>query len=406
MIDSINNIRKILEKLNENLWILLNSKDDYIFNKYITNDIYNTAICFITKTKVYLLVNDLDKDKILNKNELEKNNIIIEVYNSKESLKVKIEDIIVELGYIYDISLSYSTIGDKDTDILGHGEYLELVDVVKVPYIKYKKKMKIKSAENIIYNLLSKKTKLQIQRITQTNNITHEILKTAFKTIKVGMSEIEVASNIINLTKKITKKYLGHSIKSVSLAWENCPFVLFGDNLTKSGHTLPSDYVLKEGMTIYVDFGICLRYSDDEKIYSDIQRMGYAKRKDENVIPYEIKQIFDDLKKSIDKGMENMKPSVKAFEIDEIVRNEIINNSYPNYNHATGHPVGLRVHDVGAIISSKNNKKANLELIENSVYTLEPRIAIANGGSIEEMILVTEYGGKFIGKCQEKIYII
>ena len=101
-----------------------------------------------------------------------------------------------------------------------------------------------------------------------------------------------------------------------------------------------------------------------------------------------------------------MKPQVKAYKIDEVVRNKILKAGFPDYNHATGHPVGLKVHDIGAVISLKNSKRANLPLIENGVYTLEPRIQIANGGSIEEMILVTKFGGIPLCEKQEKIYII
>ncbi|MEG0872708.1 MAG: hypothetical protein RSE00_01930 [Clostridia bacterium] len=68
--------------------------------------------------------------------------------------------------------------------------------------------------------------------------------------------------------------------------------------------------------------------------------------------------------------------------------------------------VGSEVHDAGAIISLSTSKRANLELIENGVYTLEPRINIPNGGSIEEMIQVTKYGGIPLCNTQKKIYLV
>ena len=101
-----------------------------------------------------------------------------------------------------------------------------------------------------------------------------------------------------------------------------------------------------------------------------------------------------------------MKPGIKAYKIDNIVRGKILGKKYPDYNHATGHPVGLNVHDIGAIISIKNSKRSNLDLVENGIYTLEPRIAIENGGSIEEMIQVTKYGGVSLCNVQDKLYIV
>ena len=137
-----------------------------------------------------------------------------------------------------------------------------------------------------------------------------------------------------------------------------------------------------------------------------MQRMGYVLKEDEKNPPKEVMKVFDTLVSAIDDGIEEMKPQVKAYKIDEVVRNKILKAGFPDYNHATGHPVGLKVHDIGAVISLKNSKRANLPLIENGVYTLEPRIQIANGGSIEEMILVTKFGGIPLCEKQEKIYII
>ena len=67
---------------------------------------------------------------------------------------------------------------------------------------------------------------------------------------------------------------------------------------------------------------------------------------------------------------------------------------------------GLNVHDTGAIISLKKSKRANLELVDSGIYTLEPRIAIPNGGSIEEMVLVTKFGGIPLCTPQTKLYIV
>ena len=296
--------------------------------------------------------------------------------------------------------------GDKDTDILGHGQYIEFTDMIKKPYNKYKKAIKFNSAEKVIYSLLGEKTENQIERIKFVANITQEILETTFKTITIGMSEIDIAKHIIELTKNMTNQYIGKKIVSVSLAWENCPIVLTGTNLSKGGHTIPSEKLLKKGDTIYFDFGICAKYEDGEKIYSDIQRMGYVLKRNEIKAPRSVQNVFKSLTESIENALDHMKPDVKGYEIDDIVRNRILKDGYPNYNHSTGHPVGLKVHDVGAILSNKSNKRSGLELVENGVYTIEPRIAIPNGGSIEEMFIVTKFGGIPVCKMQKEIYLV
>ena len=63
-------------------------------------------------------------------------------------------------------------------------------------------------------------------------------------------------------------------------------------------------------------------------------------------------------------------------------------------------------HNPGTSISPFGHKRSNLKLQENGVYTIEPRIQIENGGSIEEMILVSKKGTKTLCERQEKIYTI
>ncbi len=406
MVNNIINIKNLIKKYNLKLWVMINKDNsDNIFYKYISKNIYTLSMCFISLNKTYLLIHDLDKDNIDNEY-LKDNNIFVICYKNLKDLSDKIEDIISYLGFISPISLSYSTMGDNDIDILGHGEFIEYTNILKKPYIKYKKIVKFNSSEKVIYSILGEKTEDQIERIKFVATVTDEILETAFKTINIGMSELDIAKHIVELTKNITKKYLGKKITSFSLAWENCPFVLIGINLSKGGHTIPSDKTLKKGDTIYFDFGICATFFDGEKIYSDLQRMGYALRKNETKAPRSIQKIFKSLIGSIEDALDSMKPDTKGYMIDDIVRNRILKDGYPNYNHSTGHPVGLKVHDIGAVLSSKSNKRANLGLIENGVYTIEPRIAIPNGGSIEEMFLVTKFGGIPICKMQKHIYLV
>ena len=406
MVNNVQNIQKLLNKFNLKLWIMVNTNNsDRVFCKYISKNLATSSMCFISLDKVYLLINELDKDNVDHKH-LKINNIQVVYYTSSKDLERKIEDIISYMGFLSPISLSYTTMGDQNTDILGHGEFITLKKIFKAPYLKYKKKITFNSAEKIIYSLLGKKTDTQIERIKSVSRITNEILETSFKTMRVGMSEIEIAKHIVDVTKKITAKYISKDVVAYSLAWENCPIVLTGENLVKGGHSLPSDKKLLKGDTIYVDFGICATYSDEEKIYSDMQRMGYALKKNELKPPKNVQNIFKTLNSSIEAALDYMKPDVKGYVIDEIVRNNIIRAGYPSYNHSTGHPVGLDVHDTGAILSFRTSKRARLGLLENGVYTLEPRIATINGGSIEEMILVTKFGGIPVCKMQKDIYLV
>ena len=134
--------------------------------------------------------------------------------------------------------------------------------------------------------------------------------------------------------------------------------------------------------------------------------MGYALKNQESSPPEKVSRVFDTLVKSIELGIENFKPSKKGYEVDEIVRNYILSQGYPNYNHATGHPIGEEAHNPGTSISPKGHKRSSLLLKENGVYTIEPRIQIENGGSVEEMVLVTKNGGTPLCPPQKRLYFI
>lgn len=400
-------IQDILIKYNKKLWVMYNVENlDKYFCKYISRNLATSSICFISTKDIYILVSSLDAENIT-KIKYNHEKVHILVYDTTKKLNEYIEDIIDKLKFPNDICLSYSTMSDKSTDILTHGDYVMIKSILKKPYIKYSKKVKFTSAENIIYDIESEKTVKQIERLKYIANITNDILKETFNSLKIGDSEIQIVDKTRSVTNKIMSSYIGkRGIVSYNMAWENCPIVLTGENFLKGGHALPSKRTLKVGDTVYFDFGLEVEFNDKELLYTDMQRMGYVLRENEIKPPKEVQKVFKTLVDAIEDGIDELKPGVKGYKIDSIIRNKIQKAGYPNYNHATGHSVGCKVHDIGAVISLKNSKRARLELIENGVYTLEPRVSIANGGSIEEMVLVTKYGGVPLCDVQKEIYLI
>ena len=408
-ISNIINIQKIMKKRNIKMWIMYNkSHSDKFFEGFVSKKFVSNPYCVITQKKAFLVINELDKDNI-NKEKQKKEESILKIliYRTAKELSEIFEEIIADNKFCKKIALTYSTMSDKNIDVVGHGEYISLSNELKEVYKKYNKRVSFESAEKIIYELCSSKSDNEIERMKLIAEITLEILEESFKKIQVGMSEIEIYELVRNISKEIFKIYINsNDIVSFEFGWEPCPIVLLGKNLEKGGHSLPTDKKLEKGDTIYFDFGLSVLFKDNKKLSSDMQRMGYVLKDKEKKVPNQVQKVFDTLVKSIEMGAEEMRPGILAYKIDEIVRNEITKYGYPNYSHATGHPVGEEVHDIGAIITLKVSKMANLELVKNGVYTLEPRIQIPNGGSIEEMILVTEYGGVFLCNPQKKLYVL
>lgn len=394
----------------DSVWIMYNSENcDPYFSKFITNKTVVSTICILSNNKKnlnqkFLLVHSLDKDNISNFD----GEVI--VYNGENSLVHNMTEILKKLDYPKIIYLNYSDKMDVLIDILGYGTYRFLTDNIILEYKKANKSPIFKSSDELIYFLLDTKTEEDIFYMKIAAKRALDILTRSFNSIKIGMTEKQI-QNLVHKISSFRHSYNNSNIISEDFSWEKelCPIVLTGPNLAKGGHSCPDDRTLKPGDTIYMDFGIQIHLRDGRKYSSDIQRMGYAmtaQDKKTRSIPEDIRKVFRVLYEAVDLGIKNLKPDIMGYEIDSLVRNYIIENNYPNYNHATGHPIGELAHNPGTSISPKGHKRSSMKIRENGVYTIEPRIQIPNGGSIEEMVLVTPTGGATLCQRQSRLYLI
>lgn len=377
--------------------------NDPYFSKFVSNKTIVPAVAILSNGRKFLIVHNLDFSNIKNFD-----GTVLQ-YSGENTLLKNIFEIIKLLDYPSKIYMNFSDKMDSQTDIIGYGTFRFLSDNISGFYQSSSKNIpKFKSADEIIYDLMDFKTPEDIKYLKIAASRALYILETAFKKIRTGMTEKQILNIVHNIFRFKPSYFKKHGIIKEEFAWEKemCPIVLVGKNLKQGGHSCAGDTVLHGGDTIYFDFGIKLFLSNGKKYCSDIQRMGYALRPNEIRPPENVKKVFETLVKSIELGIENFKPSKKGFEIDKIVRDYITNQGYPNYNHATGHPIGEEAHNPGTSISPKGNKRSSLLLKENGVYTIEPRIQIENGGSIEEMVQVTKSGGIPLCSPQKFLYIL
>lgn len=400
LIDFIKSIKN-----SDTIWVMENRENsDKIFKEYVTDKLFSSTYVMVSNKLVYVFVHKLDEGNI---HVLDERYSKVYIYSTTDELKSQILGVLKELNFPHNMLLSYTTMSDENTDVISYSSYKRVTKLFRSIYKENDKKLKVKSSQMNIYDIISKNTKEDIERLKLLANITDEILKESFYSIKVGQTEKEIALNTMDITKRIMdKKKESLNLLSYDFAWDICPIVLVGDNLQKGGHAEPSNTKIKKGDTIYYDFGISATFSDGKTLYTDMQRMGYMLKDNEKEAPEDVMRVFNVLVCSIADGIKAMKSGVKGYKIDNIVRSKIINSGYPDYPHVTGHPVGKEVHAAGALISYKSGKRANLKLVEDGIYTLEPRINIKNGGSIEEMILVTNSGGVPLCNIQKELYLI
>lgn len=253
------------------------------------------------------------------------------------------------------------------------------------------------SSEEIISALRGRKSATEISIMKDAIRETLKIYDTISKFIKPGVSEIQVADYI----KKIVAK------KGFELAWDedHCPAVFSGPE-TQGAHSAPTNRKIKHGHIVSMDFGI--KYKG---YCSDLQRTWYVLKKGEKHAPPEVEKGFSVIRDSIQMVADALKPGVKGVEMDDIARNHILSQGYEEYPHGLGHQVGRQVHDGGAGLFPRWERYGNtpfMPLEESQVFTIEPRLYVKGYGTstIEEMVLITKDGCKFLSKPQKKLMLI
>lgn len=395
MVQNWDKIFETLKTENIDAWMLINdgNKDPY-YSKFVAPNTSVISVAIITQNEVTIFVSSLEKELI----EYYVNNATILVFSRKE--KNTLNDLLInffnENPNINTIALNYTTMNDVSVDTLGHGFYKYYTDLL-IDNVHRITASNFVSAETIIYALIDSKNDEDIKKMEIACNRALNILDTAFKEIHAGMTELDV----VELTHKITMRtrelflnnYQGEIVEE-TYSWEeeNCPIVLTGKSFEKGGHALSSNTIIEKGNTVYFDFGVTLTFSDGSSWSSDIQRTGYVLNDDETTAPILIQNRFEDIIDSISIGINNIKVGMKGCEVDKIVRNYLIDKGYPTYDHATGHAIGEMAHNPGTNLTSSEKGTGGLKIQPNGVYTIEPRIALENGVSIEEMVVVRKNG--------------
>ena len=241
-----------------------------------------------------------------------------------------------------------------------------------VTYAKYKEyiyKFKIENmqeTEEIIEANRVIKDETEIEKIKKACQITDSCFEHLLKYIKKGMTEKQIAAEIVNFFKL-------HGAEDVSFD----PIVASGVN-SSMPHAIPTDKKIESGDTITIDMGCKV-----QGYCSDMTRTIFM-----DSIPNDVKPVYDIVLKNQLSTLEEYKDGGNIKIIGKLVENNFEFNKYMLV-HALGHGVGLDIHE-SPIISSKNMQ----QLKENMVVTDEPGIYIPGkfGVRIEDTVLITKNG--------------
>ena len=214
----------------DTIWVMENRDNaDNIFKEYITDKLFSSTYIILSRNKAYVFVHKLDEGNI---EVLDSNYAEVFIYSKQIELLEDIKSVLNKLDFPKKMLLNYTTMSDESTDIITHSSYLRVSKMFRRIYKEYDKKVSIKSAEKNIYKIISRNTNEEIEKMKILANMTDEILKRSFKSIKIGQSEKDIARQ----TQEITKEYIEcvkekYEIVDYDMAWDICPMVLVGENL-------------------------------------------------------------------------------------------------------------------------------------------------------------------------------
>ncbi len=211
------------------------------------------------------------------------------------------------------------------------------------------------------------KEESELKNLREAAKIASDSFEDFTKTIKEGMTESELAANIVYAMMKNGAS--GESFSTI---------VAFGKN-SAIPHYSPGKVKLKKNDFVLMDYGALYN-----KYCSDMTRTVVFGRASE-----EQRNIYETVKRAQHESKIAIKSGVNGKSIDKIAR-DIVNEHYPGkMMHSLGHGVGLDVHDHPALSPS-----FDFILKAGMVITDEPGIYITGTGGvrIEDDVIVKKEG--------------
>lgn len=256
---------------------------------------------------------------------------------------------------------------------------------------------KLVSAAGVIYALRGRKSLTEVELVRAAVATTERVFDEIERFARPGMTQREIAAFVHGL---IDSMGLGY-------AWPKPfnPIVTCGPE-SAVGHAAPGDVVLRRGHTLHVDLGI-----KQDGYCSDIQRMWYVLDEGETQAPPEVQRAFDVVLGALRAGERALRPGVPGWQVDEVAREFIVDNGYPEYMHALGHLLGRSAHDGATVLGPRWERYKGIcdLLVETgNIFTLELHVTVPERGmmSLEEDVLVTENGVEYLSTPQTALRYI
>jgi len=238
-------------------------------------------------------------------------------------------------------------------------------------------------ASDVVSSLRVRKDAEEVAAMRKAVKVAQSALEATIPLIKVGMTEKELASELV-------VQLLRHGSQS---EMPFAPIVSAGPN-SANPHASPSDRKIRPGDLLVVDWGAAV-----DGYISDLTRTLAV-----GEVEAEYREIHQIVLEANAAGRAAGKPGVPCANIDIAARTVIEKAGYGRYfTHRTGHGIGMEGHE------DPYMRGDNMQVLEPGMaYTVEPGIYLPerNGVRIEDNVVITETGAECLSDMPRGLRVV
>ncbi|MGN1127145.1 MAG: M24 family metallopeptidase, partial [Ruminococcus sp.] len=236
--------------------------------------------------------------------------------------------------------------------------------------------------DEIIKDMRIVKDDYEITLLQKAQDIAEKAYKKVLPMVKPGVSEREISIELEHQMKLLGAKDISFDLITITGKKTSLP------------HGVPSDDKICDGDFFTFDIGATFM-----GYHSDMTRtVAVGSATDE------MKKVYNTVLIAHKKALSAVKPGVLCSDIDKIARDYIYENGFEGcFGHATGHGVGLDIHEYPTV-----STRCDTMLKEGMVITIEPGIYLKGrfGVRIEDTVVVTNDGYRSFASIPKELIIL
>jgi Xaa-Pro aminopeptidase len=248
----------------------------------------------------------------------------------------------------------------------------------------FRTKVKLVAAGDLVRDLSAIKTEKDIASIRKAANIAAKVYREILDVVVPGMRELDVAAEI---------SYRGRLHGSEGDAFD---IIVASGKRSALPHGRATSKKIANGEMVTLDFGCIV-----DGFNSDMTRtFAVGEPGDEARAVY--RTVYDAERA----GVATARAGISARQLDQVCRDVIDEAGYgPNFNHSTGHGLGLEVHEYPAVAA---RSPEDLKLKAGMVVTIEPGIYLPGkfGVRIEDDVVIEEGGCRELTSPTRQLIIV